>query len=87
MRLSALIGYLQRAGISYLQTDLKTNVLTTGDTILLARDERYGIKEREHYEKKAVTIMKDTLQRVNTDAYNPILPFSDKAYSSKGERV
>jgi hypothetical protein len=61
--------------------------ITTGDTILLARDERYGIKEREHYEKKAVTIMKDTLQRVNTDAYNPILPFSDKAYSSKGERV
>ena len=64
----------------------ENDCITTGDTILLARDDRYGIKEREYYEKKSVRIMRDTLQRVKTDVFNPLMPFSDKSYSEKNIR-
>ena len=54
--------------------------ITTGDTILLARDIRYGEKERQHYQNLGVKVMRDTLQRVQTDAYNPLMPFSSQSY-------
>ena len=57
----------------------ENDCITTGDTILLARDERYGIKEQEYYENKAIRVMRDTLQKVQTDIYNPVMPFSDRA--------
>lgn len=57
----------------------ENDCITTGDTILLARDERYGIKEQEYYENKAIRVMRDTLQKVQTDIYNPLMPFSDRA--------
>jgi hypothetical protein len=57
--------------------------ITTGDTILLGRDERYGIKEREYFEKKAKKVMIDTLQKVQTDVYNPVMPFSEQGYSRR----
>ena len=50
---------------------------------LLARDERYGLKEQEYYEVKAERVMIDTLQKVQTDIYNPLMPFSEKGYSLK----
>ena len=57
----------------------ENDCITTGDTIVLARDERYGIKEQEYYENKAIRVMRDTLQKVQTDIYNPVMPFSDRA--------
>lgn len=57
----------------------ENDCITTGDTILLARDERYGLKEQQYYEQKAVRVMRDTLQKVQTDIYNPVMPFSDRA--------
>lgn len=61
----------------------ESDCITTGDTIMLARDERYGIKEQEYYNQKSENIMLDTLQKVQTDVYNPVLPFSDKSYSRR----
>jgi len=57
----------------------ENDCITTGDTIVLARDERYGIKEQEYYESKAIRVMRDTLTKVQTDIYNPVMPFSDRA--------
>jgi len=57
----------------------ENDCITTGDTIVLARDERYGLKEQQYYEQKAVRVMRDTLQKVQTDIYNPVMPFSDRA--------
>ena len=57
----------------------ENDCITTGDTIVLARDERYGIKEQEYYQNKAIRVMRDTLQKVQTDIYNPVMPFSDRA--------
>ena len=61
----------------------ESDSITTGDTIVLARDERYGIKEKQYYEKKAEKVMIDTLQKVQTDIYNPVMPFSEKGYSGR----
>lgn len=61
----------------------ESDSITTGDTIVLARDERYGLKEQQYYEQKAEKVMIDTLQKVQTDIYNPVMPFSEKGYSGK----
>lgn len=54
--------------------------ITTGDTIVFARDKRYGESEDKYYNASSTRVMHDTLQRVRTDAYNPLQPFSDKSY-------
>ena len=61
----------------------ESDSITTGDTIVLARDERYGLKERQYYEQKAEKVMIDTLQKIQTDIYNPLMPFSEKGYSGR----
>lgn len=58
----------------------ENDCITTGDTILLARDVRYGDRERKHYEDLGVRVMRDTLERMETDVFNPLQPFSDKSY-------
>ena len=52
--------------------------ITTGDTILLERDVRYGDKERGHLKQKNTNIMHDTLAGLTTDVYRVNSPFQDK---------
>ncbi len=52
--------------------------ITTGDTILLERDVRYGDKERAHLKQKNTNIMHDTLAGLTTDVYRVNSPFQDK---------
>lgn len=52
--------------------------ITTGDTILLERDIRYGDKEREHLNRRSTNIMRDTLAGLTTDIYSATAPFRDK---------
>ena len=56
--------------------------ITTGDTIVLTRDQRYGDKERKHYDDLGVRVVRDSLQRIQTDVFNPLQPFSDKSYKN-----
>ena len=52
--------------------------ITTGDTILLERDVRYGDKERVYLKQKNTNIMHDTLAGLTTDVYRVNSPFQDK---------
>lgn len=52
--------------------------ITTGDTILLERDARYGNKEREHLKQKNNVVMRDSLKNVTTDIYTLNTPFRDR---------
>lgn len=65
-------------------SDLKNEqklYITSGDTVLLERDKRYGDRERSAYEKHGLVAVDNTLKNLRlTDVRNPRNPFSNDSF-------